>query len=120
MRKPALAASLVRYRGYRILRNSDSRGGATDMTYVPMRHGVLYPVTVMDWFSRHRLSQRLSNTRDARFCLEALDEALHRAMPEIFNSDPGSQFLAAAFIGRLEAAPLAPPHDIQAALLSRD
>lgn len=80
---------------------------ATDITYVPMRHGFLYLVVVMDWFSRYVLSWRLSNTLDGGFCLEALDEALGRARPEIFNSDQGSQFTAAAFTGRLEAAGVA-------------
>ena len=80
---------------------------ATDITYVPMRHGFLYLVVVMDWFSRYVLSWRLSNTLDGGFCLESLDEALGRARPEIFNSDQGSQFTAEAFTGRLEAAGVA-------------
>ena len=57
----------------------------------------------MDWFSRHVLSWRLSNTLDVRFCLEAVDEALRRSRPSIFNSDQGSQFTAATFTGRLES-----------------
>jgi putative transposase len=77
---------------------------ATDITYVPMRHGFLYLVAVMDWFSRYVLSWRLSNTLDGGFCLEALEEALRLAKPEVFNSDQGSQFTAAAFTARLEAA----------------
>jgi putative transposase len=77
---------------------------STDITYVPMRHGFLYLVAVMDWFSRHVLSWRLSNTLDGGFCLDALEEALAVASPEIFNTDQGSQFTAAAFTGRLEAA----------------
>jgi putative transposase len=80
---------------------------STDITYVPMRHGFLYLVAVMDWFSRYVLSWRLSNTLDVGFCLEALEEALGLGKPEIFNSDQGSQFTAAAFTGRLEAAGVA-------------
>jgi putative transposase len=80
---------------------------STDITYVPMRHGFLYLVAVMDWFSRYVLSWRLSNTLDGGFCLEALDDALGLAKPEIFNSDQGSQFTATAFTGRLEAAGVA-------------
>jgi len=76
---------------------------STDITYVPMRHGFLYLVAVMDWFSRYVLSWRLSNTLDGGFCLEALDAALEHSKPEIFNSDQGSQFTAAAFTSRLEA-----------------
>ena len=79
----------------------------SDVTYVPMRHGFLYLVAVMDWFSRYVLAWRLSNTLDAAFCLEALDEALARSRPAIFNSDQGSQFTAHAFTSRLESCGIA-------------
>lgn len=75
---------------------------ASDITYVPLQHGFLYLVAVMDWYSRYVLSWRLSTTLTGSFCLEALDEALARATPEIFNSDQGSQFTAMAFTSRLE------------------
>ena len=65
----------------------------TDVTDIPLRRGFLYLVAVMDWASRKVLSWRLSTTLDARFCVEALHEALERdGPPEIFNSDQGSQF----------------------------
>ena len=80
---------------------------STDITYVPLRHGFVYLVAVMDWYSRYVLAWRLSNTLDGRFCLEALEEALAARRPEIFNSDQGSQFTAAAFTGRLENAGVA-------------
>lgn len=76
---------------------------STDITYIPLRGGYLYLVAVMDWYSRYVLSWRLSNTLEGGFCLEALDEALARGRPEIFNSDQGSQFTAVSFTGRLEA-----------------
>jgi len=76
---------------------------ASDITYIPLKHGFLYLMAIMDWYSRHVISWRLSNTLDVGFCLEALDEALSVTQPEIFNSDQGSQFTAAAFIGRLES-----------------
>jgi len=75
---------------------------STDITYIPLRHGFLYLTAVLDWHSRYVLSWRLSNTMDGSFCLEALDEALSQGRPEIFNTDQGSQFTAAAFTGRLE------------------
>jgi putative transposase len=74
---------------------------SSDITYVPLRHGFLYLVAVLDWYSRYVLSWRLSNTLTSSFCLEALDEALSLAKPEIFNSDQGSQFTATAFTSRL-------------------
>jgi putative transposase len=76
---------------------------SSDITYVPLRHGFLYLVAVMDWYSRYVLSWRLSNTLTGAFCVEALEEALSRTRPEIFNSDQGSQFTAAAFTNRLES-----------------
>lgn len=80
---------------------------SSDITYVPLQHGFLYLAAVLDWYSRHVLSWRLSNTLEGSFCLEALEEALSRATPEIFNSDQGSQFTAAAFTSRLETAGVA-------------
>ena len=76
-----------------------------DITYIPVRCGCLYLVAIMDWASRHVLAWRLSNTLDAGFCVEALDDALaHHGPPEIFNTDQGSQFTSGAFTGRLQAA----------------
>ena len=80
---------------------------SSDITYVPLRHGFLYLVAVMDWYSRYVLSWRLSNTLAGSFCLEALDEALASSTPEIFNSDQGSQFTATAFTSRLESRDVA-------------
>jgi len=80
---------------------------STDITYIPLRHGFLYLMAVLDWHSRYVLAWRLSNTLTGTFCLEALDEALGCGKPEIFNSDQGSQFTAAAFTGRLESAGVA-------------
>jgi putative transposase len=78
---------------------------AADITYLPMARGFLYLVAIMDWHSRKVLSWRLSNTLTADFCVEALDEALRRfGPPEIFNTDQGSQFTGADFIGRLKEA----------------
>jgi putative transposase len=76
----------------------------SDITYIPMACGFLYLVVVMDWFSRRVLAWRLSNTMDAGFCVEALEEALERfGAPEIFNTDQGSQFTGLAFTATLEA-----------------
>jgi putative transposase len=75
---------------------------ATDITYLPMARGFCYLVAVMDWASRRVLSWRLSNTLDASFCIDALEEALARYdAPEIFNSDQGSQFTSGGFTGLL-------------------
>ena len=76
-----------------------------DITYIPVCRGFLYLVAIMDWASRCVLAWRLSNTLDAGFCTDALDEALARhGAPEIFNTDQGSQFTSMVFTGRLQAA----------------
>jgi putative transposase len=80
---------------------------SSDITYVPMKHGFMYLTAVIDWYSRYVLSWRLSNTLEGRFCLEALDEALERGRPEIFNTDLGSQFTSREYTGRLEEAGIA-------------
>ena len=84
---------------------------SSDITYVPMRRGYMYLTAVIDWYSRYALSWRLSNTLEVRFCLEALDEALSRGRPEIFNTDQGSQFTSREYTGRLEAAGIAVSRD---------
>ena len=74
---------------------------ATDITYIPMARGFLYLVAVMDWHSRYVLAWRLSNTMEVDFCVAALEEALGKGRPEIFNTDQGSQFTSEAFTGLL-------------------
>jgi putative transposase len=84
---------------------------SSDITYVPMKRGFMYLTVVIDWFSRYVLSWRLSNTLDGSFCLEALDEALSRGRPEIFNTDQGSQFTSREYTGRLEGVGVAVSRD---------
>ena len=74
---------------------------ASDITYIPMARGFMYLVVIMDWYSRYVLSWRLSNTLDADFCVDALEEALGKGRPQIFNTDQGSQFTSDAFTGML-------------------
>jgi putative transposase len=74
-----------------------------DITYVPLRHGFLYLVAILDWYSRYVVAWRLSNTLEGSSCQECLDEALARGQPEIFNTDQGVQFTSEAFTSRLQA-----------------
>jgi len=76
----------------------------TDITYIRLKQGFVYLVAVMDWFSRYVLSWEVSNSLDTHFCLSALERALRQDVPEIFNSDQGSQFTSEAFTDRLKAA----------------
>ena len=88
--------------------NRPNQVWCSDITYIPVQHGFLYLVAIMDWATRHVLAWRLSNTMDVGFCLEALNEALDRhGKPEIFNTDQGSQFTSLAFTGVLREAGVA-------------
>ena len=75
---------------------------AVDITYLPMARGFLYLVAIMDWHSRYVVAWRPSNTPDAGFCGEALEDALARGTPEVFNTDQGSQFTSREFTQVLE------------------
>jgi len=81
---------------------------ASDITYLPMAHGFLYLVAILDVASRKVLAFRLSNTLTADFCVEALEEALAKfGRPEIFNTDQGSQFTSDEWITVLKDAGVA-------------
>ena len=80
---------------------------STDITYIPLRHGFMYLVAIMDWFSRHIVSWRLSNSLDTSFCIDALEESLSRGTPEIFNTDQGVQFTSVAFTSVLQSRGIA-------------
>ena len=80
---------------------------SADITSIPMAAGFMYLAAVIDWFSRYVVAWRLSNTLDGSFCLEMLEEALRGGRPEVFNTDQGVQFTAAAFTVCLEGAGVA-------------
>ena len=95
-----------------LLRNLDvnrpNQVWCADITYIPVQRGFLYLIAIMDWATRHVVSWRLSNTMDASFCVEALNEALSGyGKPGIFNTDQGSQFTSTAFTGALKDADVA-------------
>ncbi len=78
--------------------NRPNQVWATDITYIPMAHGYMYLVAIMDWHSRKILSWRISNTLDSTFYINALEEAIGRfGPPDIFNTDQGSQLISNAF-----------------------
>jgi putative transposase len=75
---------------------------AADITYIPMARGFLYLAAIIDWNTRYVMGWKLSNTLDADFCIQALEEALKQGRPEIFNTDQGAQFTSEAFTCVLE------------------
>lgn len=89
-------------RGLKIVR--PNQVWSADITYVPMMHGFMYLVAIIDWYSRYVLSWQLSNTLDGRFCHQTLLQTLNLARPEIFNTDQGVQFTARLFTNTLQAA----------------
>jgi putative transposase len=74
-----------------------------DITYVPMPRGHAYLCAVMDWHTRCVLGWSVSNTMDVALCLSALNKAKAFAgcVPEIFNTDQGSQFTSEEWTGTL-------------------
>ena len=100
--KPAPGHRIYPYllRGLAI--NRPNQVWATDITYIRMARGFVYLCAVMDWCTRRVLAWRVSNTMEAEFCVETLEDALAgHDKPEIFNSDQGSQFTGTAFTGVL-------------------
>jgi len=81
---------------------------STDITYIRLPRGFVYLVAIIDWYSRKVLSWRLSNTLDSRFCVDCLEQALQlHGVPDVFNTDQGSQFTSDDFIGVLKARGIA-------------
>lgn len=76
---------------------------STDITYIRIRNGFVYLTAIIDWFSRYVISWKLSITMEKDFCIEALEEALVKGHPEIFNSDQGAQFTSPEFTAKLNA-----------------
>jgi len=75
-----------------------------DITYIRLRHGWLYLVAFLDWYSRYVVSWQLSDTLALDFVLLALEQALSQATPLICNSDQGSQFTSPQYLQKLLAA----------------
>jgi len=77
----------------------------SDFTYIPLGDSHVYLTAVMDWSSRYVISWKLSNSMDESFCVDCLEEALEReGLPEIFNTDQGSQYTGEAFTSTLRDA----------------
>jgi putative transposase len=100
--KPRLSKSHPEHRIYPYLLkgleiNKPNQVWCTDITYIRLTHGFVYLVAIMDWYSRYVISWELSTSLEADFCVLALERALEKDKPEIFNSDQGSQFTSMAF-----------------------
>lgn len=70
----------------------------TDITYIRLAKGFAYLAVLMDWFSRYVLAWTVSPTLTDDFCQENLNKALTIAIPDIHNSDQGSQFTSNEYL----------------------
>jgi putative transposase len=105
---PAPGATIRPYLLANLIIERPNQVWASDITYLPMAHGFLYLVAILDVASRRVLAFRLSNTLTADFCVEALEEALSKfGAPEIFNTNQGSQFTCEEWIKVLDDAGVA-------------
>lgn len=73
-----------------------------DITYIPMNKGFMYLTAIIDVATRFIVGWAVSNTLEARVCIEVLEEAIARyGRPGIINSDQGSQFTCPRWVNRL-------------------
>ncbi|MFZ5341159.1 MAG: IS3 family transposase [Patescibacteria group bacterium] len=77
--------------------NHPNQVWSTDITYVRLEQGWAYLIAIMDWFSRYVIDWRLSPTLEIDFCLDALNSALNKNIPEIFNTDQDVRFTSPQF-----------------------
>ena len=89
-------------RGLKI--NHPNQVWSIDVTYCRMKHGFMYLVAIIDWYSRYIVGFELSNTLDRTFIIEAIKKAIKlHGKPEIINSDQGSQFTSDDYTGYLQS-----------------
>ncbi len=82
---------------------------STDITDIRLAHGFAYLVAIIDWYARRVPAWRVSNTLEAGFCVDCLEEALRtHGKPEVFNTDQGSQFTSEAFTPGCSWTPVSP------------
>lgn len=94
--RPEHTVHPYRLRGVPVVR--PNQVWSTDITYIRLAHGFAYLVAIIDWYSRRVLGWRISNSMEAAFCVDCLEETLRaHGTPEVFNSDQGSQFTSEAF-----------------------
>lgn len=70
-----------------------------DISYIPMRNGFMYLCAIIDVYSRYIVGWSISNTMDADWVVKTFQEAVsNNGIPEIINSDQGSQFTSEEWI----------------------
>jgi putative transposase len=102
--QPALGAQVYPYLLKDVGIKAVDQVWSTDITYIRLVGGFIYLMAILDWYSRYVVEWEISVTLDGSFCIAALERALLRGRPEIFNTDQGSQFTSQSFTGKLLAA----------------
>lgn len=81
---------------------------ATDISYIPLQKGFMYLTALIDLHSRYIVGWSLSNTMEASWCKEMVDEAVAKnGAPIILNTDQGCQYTSKEFSQGVHA------HDIK-------
>lgn len=106
--KPKLSAANKEHKKYPYLLKDieivrQDQVWSTDITFIRLKHGFVYLMAIIDWFSRYVLDWELSISLCADFCIEALSRVLKIGKCDIFNTDQGSQFTSEGFTGLLLA-----------------
>jgi len=106
--KPSLSKAINEHKKYPyLLRDIEishrDHVWSTDITYIRLKHGFVYLMAIIDWFSRYVLDWELSISLEADFCIETLSRVLSNGKCAIFNTDQGSQFTSEGFTGLLLA-----------------
>jgi len=74
-----------------------------DITYLRTDHGFMYMNALIDMQTRYVVGWSLSNTLDSEACLRTLEKSVDRhGVPDIINSDQGSQFTSEAWVKALQ------------------
>jgi len=108
---PAKRTTVINKKAYKypyLLKNLDicrkNQVWEIDITYVPMKHGFMYLFAIIDVHTRYIVGWSLSNTMTSQWCIETIAEAMIiHGVPEIINSDQGTQFTCSDYVDFLKS-----------------
>jgi len=101
--QPALGHQIYPYLLRNVTASYPNHIWGIDITYIRLQRGWMYLVAILDWYSRYVVSWALDQTLEIPFVLDAVDQALQIARPEIINSDQGSHFTSPHYLDRFLA-----------------
>lgn len=83
--------------------NQPNQVWGIDITYIRLVNGWIYLTAVLDWFTRFVVGWETSISLDRQMVISAVKKALQINIPEIINSDQGSQMTSADYITLLKS-----------------